>query len=506
MQVPDLLRNAAVRYPQRACVTDGIRVLTFAEVDERADRAAAAFRRTGLVAGDRVALLAENEVEHFELQVAAIRAGVVLVPLNFHCTVAELAYIVRDCAPGLLIYGPGYRDAAAALAVERAWCLEPGEGEYETALAAGPRVPSASFADASTVATIMYSSGTTGRPRGAVISCGALWARVNMIVAEADIRLGDVFVQALPMFHIAAHVAYGFCYRASTTVLLKGFESVGTVEALAANRATHVLLVPTMINMLGLREELFDADLTELRMVLYGASPISPEVLRRAITALPGCGFLQFFGMTETFGASLLRPGDHDPDAHPERLASAGTDALSFSTRVVDADGEEVPPGVVGEVLSRGPALMDGYWNNPVGTSAALVDGWMHTDDLGYRGKDGYLYITDRLKDMIVSGGENVYPREVEDMLYTHPDVLEAAVVRLPDERWGERVHAVVVARRPSTLSTDVLVAHCRKGLAGYKVPKTVEFLDQLPKNATGKVLRRSLWDGQRVSREDAVN
>jgi acyl-CoA synthetase (AMP-forming)/AMP-acid ligase II len=207
------------------------------------------------------------------------------------------------------------------------------------------------------------------------------------------------------------------------------------------------------------------------------------------------CGFLQFFGMTETFGVSLLRPDDHDPAGHPERLASAGTDALSARTRVVDPDGRDVPPGVVGEILSRGPAMMDGYWNDPPATEEALRDGWMHTGDLGYRSADGYLFVTDRLKDMIVSGGENVYPREVEDVLHEHPAVLEVAVIGVPDDRWGERVHAQVVPRPRITAEPGDITVFCRGRLAGYKVPKSVELVADLPKNATGKVLKHLLRD-----------
>ncbi len=494
MEVPDFLRNAATRFPDRTCVVEGGRARTFAEVDDRASRAAGALIESGLYPGERVALLAYNELEYLEIQVATQRAGLLLVPLNYRLTVPELAYLVADARPGLLIHGPGLADKAAALGVERVWHLgESGVGgSYDDAVSAASPLLATGVVDAGAGAAIMYTSGTTGRPKGAVLSCGAIWSRLNIMAAEADIRPGDVFVQGLPMFHIAAHTAYGFTYRGATIVLDRDFDPAAFAALMVRERATHVLLVPTMINLLTLEESVADAHFERLRMVLYGASSIAPEIRRRAIATV-GCGFLQFFGMTETYGVSLLRPDDHDPVAHPERLASAGTDALSCATRVVDPAGQELPAGVVGEIWSRGPGVMDGYWNNPAATIEALATGWMHTGDLGYRSDDGYLFVTDRLKDMIVSGGENVYPREVEDVLQEHPAVLEVAVIGVPDPRWGERVHALVVLRNGAEASEAELVASCRGRIAGYKVPKTVEFVGDLPKNATGKILKRAL-------------
>ena len=498
MIAPDLVRNPARRFGDRPCMVGAERSLTFAEVDARADSLAAALAARGVVAGDRVALLALNEVEYLEIQVAAQRLGAVLVPLNYRLAVPELAFIVGDAGAGVLIHGPGQAEAAAALAAEQAvdrtlHLGAEGVGEaYEDALAAHPDAERRGPLDAGAAACILYTSGTTGRPKGAVLSNLALYARAAAHGVELPIAPGDVFVQTLPMFHIASNLSYGFAYCGATNVLVRAFDPVAVVETIARHDATHVLLVPTTINMLVNHPVAASADLGSLRTVLYGASPIAPELLRRAIDVFR-CGFVQFFGMTETSGCTLLRAADHDPVRHPERLASAGTDTVSFETRVVDGDDRELPPGEVGEIVTRGPAVMTAYWNNPEATAQALRNGWMHTGDLGYRAADGYLYVSDRLKDMIVSGAENVYPREVEDVLFEHPAVLEAAVIGVPDERWGERVHAVVCRRPGHEVDAAAVIAHCRSRLAGYKCPRSVAFVDALPKNVTGKVLKREL-------------
>jgi acyl-CoA synthetase (AMP-forming)/AMP-acid ligase II len=491
--VPDFVRPASRTSPERPAVIAAGRERTFAELDVAADRAAAAMLGTGLQAGDRVALLAENELEYVELQVACDRAELVLVPLNHRCTRPELEYMISDAQPRLLIGGSGYEDAAAALEAEHIWHLGSGGPGRSYAEVLADDTTDRIFAGhraASGPAAILYTSGTTGRPKGALISRGALWARATGSVIEHDIRPGDVFVQGLPMFHIAAHLAYGFTVRGATIVLSGPFDPARLANTIASAQATHVLVVPTMINAMAAAGELARARSPRLRRLLYGGSPIGPELLRRAIQQLD-TGYAQMFGMTETFFASILRPEDHVPDS--ARLSSAGTDAVCMETRISGPDEAELGAGEIGEVWTRGPTVMDGYWKNPDATAAAVSEGWMHTGDLGYRDDDGYLFITGRVSEMIVSGGENVYPREVEDTIAAHPDVLDVAVIGLPDERWGERVHALVVLRHESSATTDDLAAAAREGLAGYKVPKTWELVDALPRNATGKVLKREL-------------
>ncbi|WP_083908497.1 class I adenylate-forming enzyme family protein [Ilumatobacter coccineus] len=494
--VPDMLTNAAKRFATRRSVTDGTHAHTFEQTHERATRLATALLDEGLRPGDRLALLAYNEIEYTEIQVACQRAGFVLVPMNYRLAEAELAYLVDDSRPAALITGSEFAQVGANLDVPRKYHLtDEGTGTpYEELLAAGrpPGSTPAAAIDASAPCTILYTSGTTGRPKGAVLTNLALWARQCSFVAEVAAPPGSVFLQCLPLFHIASNLGYSFTSTGSTNLFMRQFDANQFFELLENERPTHILLVPTMINMLLNHPGIERADFSSVEMVLYGASSISPDVLAQAIDVME-CDFLQFFGMTESSGCSILRPADHDPVGHPERLASCGTDAVGFETMVVDDTDTEVARGEVGEVITRGPALMSGYWNNEEASADALRNGWMHTGDLGHRDADGYIFITDRKKDMVVSGGENVYPREVEDVLYAHDAVFEAAVIGLPDERWGERVHAVVVLHDGAEADGDALSAFARERLASYKVPRTFSFVDELPKNATGKILKTEL-------------
>jgi len=497
LKVPDLLANAIARSPGRPCVIADERTLTFGEVDDRAGRLADALRRLRATDGARVALLALNEPEYFEIQFAAQRAGVMLVPLNYRLAVPELQAILADCEPSVLIYGPQFGATAAELNVPIA--LELGPAYEEVLAGADPRGPQPLDADAP--CTILYTSGTTGRAKGAVISNGCLWARVNQFSIELGISDGDSFLFPIPMFHTSSSVPYAFTYGGVTVVLPQQFDAARAIELMVHHRTSHAVYVPTMLARVVEELESEPVKLDALRLIQYGGSPIAPEMLRRALRAL-GCAFIQGYGLTEAINATVLRPHEHDPDGRPELLASAGTDTISYETRVVDSDADdrELGPGEVGEIVIRGPGVMQGYWRSEEDTERALRGGWLHTGDLGYRSADGYLFLTDRLKDVIVSGGENVYSREVDDVLYAHPGVREAAVIGIPSAQWGESVHAEVVAVPGVELDPDELIAFCRTRLAGYKTPKSVTVVDELPKNAAGKILKRDVrkryWQG----------
>lgn len=495
MKLPDLLVNAVTRSPGRACVVGDDRTLTFAEVDERAGRLASALRAAGAGDGERVALLALNEPEYFEIQVAAQRAGAILVPLNYRLAVPELRAIVADCEPSVLIHGPQFADTAAALGLPVSWGLG---DSYEEAIS--ERQPlGADQLDADIPCAILYTSGTTGRAKGAVISNGCLSARVNLFSLELGIRHGDSFLFPIPMFHTSSAVAYSFAYLGGTVVLPREFDAARSIELMARHRTTHAVYVPTMLARVVEELEAKPARLDALRVIQYGGSPIAPDMLRRALHALD-CTFIQGYGLTEAINLTMLRAAEHDPDGRPDLLSAAGTDTISYETRVVDADDRELGPGEVGEIVARGPGVMEGYWRSDADTAVALRGGWLHTGDLGYRSAEGHLFITDRLKDVIVSGGENVYSREVEDVLYEHPAIREATVIGIPSTQWGEGVHAEVVVVTGAELDPDDVIAFCRARLAGYKTPKSLSVVEELPKSASGKILKREIrekyWSG----------
>lgn len=488
--VPDLLSYASIHVPNQPAVFAADRSLTFTELDARANRLVRLFRSFSLEPGDVVALLAKNELEYFEIHLAAMRTGLVLLPLNFRLALPELKYIIGDSKPKLLFCSEEFAEAGEALAVSRKIILGSDHESLLTSVEPANDKYWSISADAAFV--ILYTSGTTGKPKGTIISNHALFARISCNLFEYQITVEDRFLMCLQLFHLGSINCLSHLYVGSTIVIVKDFDAENMLELLSRHRITVTLLVPTMINTVVNLPGVENVDFSRLRIVVYGGSPIPPVTLARAVS-LMGCGFLQTYGMTETNAITFLRPRDHDPKYKPHLLASAGTPGLGIEARVVDELDRDVAKGELGEIVCRGPLLMDKYLNLPAATEEAMRGGWMHTGDVGYFDQQGYLYVTDRKKDMIVSGGENVYPREVEDVLYEHPGILEAAVIGLPDDKWGERVHAVLVFRPGSAQDTGSVIDFARTRLAGYKLPKTVEITAQLPKNAAGKVAKNEL-------------
>jgi len=490
----DLVAGTVARTPDKAAVISGDRVLTFADVDARIDRLGAALQARGVRPGDRVALLAANELEYVEIQGACLRYGFALVPLNVRLAVPELEFILRDCAPAVLVVGRAREGVVAALTSE----ARPGEvlalgaaaelPSYDEALA-GAAEPAAPPLDPGLIATILYTSGTTGRPKGAMIDRSGFSARVLINSVELRVRADDVHLAVLPMFHIAAFLTYAHVANGATLAMLEEFSPEAALAEMERVGVTTTCLVPTIISMLTDHPARPDHDLSRLRLIIYGGASIDPEPLRGAIAAF-GCDFHQQYGMTESGGQTILRPEDHDPgDIH--RLRSAGTEAVGVVVRVVDEHDHPLPPGQPGEIVCQAASLMVGYWNRPEATDEALRGGWFHTGDIGLRDDFGYLHVTDRRNDMIVSGGENVYPREVETVLVEHPAVSEIAVVGVPDPLWGQIVTAVVVG--VGLPDDETLTAWARERLAAYKVPRRWVRVEELPRNVTGKVLKHEL-------------
>jgi long-chain acyl-CoA synthetase len=355
------------------------------------------------------------------------------------------------------------------------------------------------------VAGIFYTGGTTGRPKGVMLTHNNIMANAqNGLIVNHGSR-HDVYLHSAPMFHLAdCSATFGLTLSGAKHAFIPFYEPTRMLEAIQKHRVTLALLIPTMLNMVLNHPEFDSFDVSSLRVISYGAAPIPGALLRRALDKLP-CDFIQGYGMTELSPlCAMLPPEDHVRDGTPaqeKRLRAAGIPIYTAEVRVVNEQDEEVPRGVVGEICARGPMVMKGYWKQPEATAEALRGGWMHTGDAGYMDEDGYIYLVDRTKDMIVTGGENVYSVEVEAALYEHPAVLEAAVIGIPDGDWGEAVHAVVHLKAGQQATVDELCHHCHSLIANYKCPKSISFSEQeLPKSGAGKILKRDLrkpfWDG----------
>jgi len=477
------------------------RRFTFAELDARCNRTAHVLQGIGVGKGDRVALLLMNGVEYVETFFALAKLGAIAVPLNWRLVADELAFILQDSGAAALIYDGEFREVAAELArrgpaatAVRTWLqvgtLDPRDAfahSYDALQAAAPADQPAIAAADEDELYVMYTSGTTGHPKGAVHTHGsALWACIT-IATTADVRYRDRYVIVSPLFHVAALTPMtGNVQRGITSVVMRAFDPGRLLETIEAERVTVLLAVPAMLNALLHAPELARYDCSSLRWIMSGAAPV-PVTLIEAYAAR-GIEIHQVYGLTETCGpACLVSPED--------AIAKAGSTGKAFfhtDVRVVDERGRDVAPGAVGEVLVRGPHLMKGYWNRPEATADAIRDGWLYTGDLATVDADGFVYIADRKKDMIISGGENVYPAEIENVILSHPGVREVAVIGRPSVKWGESALAIVVRKDPA-LSERAVLEHCSGKLARYKLPRAVRFADELPRNPAGKVLKRLL-------------
>jgi acyl-CoA synthetase (AMP-forming)/AMP-acid ligase II len=496
--------------PEAEFAVQGHRVLTYGEAAERMDRMASALAQA-LAPGERFALVAKNSVDVALLYLAASKAGVVPVPLNYRLAPPEWAYILNDSGARLLIAGDEFVSAlgtitpdADALVATVAWTEHAQDGPwvaFEEWLSASPATSSLS-ARCCDDAFQAYTSGTTGRPKGALLTQGALFAQMYQWRVAWPIGTDARVLIIMPMYHIGGLLlALHAVGNGAAMYVLADFDPVEVVRVLDEEGIGLAVLVPSMIqaclNVPGAGQRRY----ARLPTISYGGSPIAASTLRQAMSVFR-CEFTQSFGMTECPAFTLLTSADHRRAlaGAPHLLQSTGRHMPGCEVRIVDDDDNEVPPGTIGEVCGRGPQMMRGYWNLPDATADALRGGWMHTGDAGYVDDHGYLYIKDRVKDMIVSGAENVYPREVEDVLLGHTAVADTAVIGVPSEQWGETVKAIVV-RRPGTAVTEgELIEFCQSHLANFKRPRSVDFVDEIPRNPSGKILKRllreSYWKG----------
>jgi long-chain acyl-CoA synthetase len=488
------LRRATQTAGDRVAVMCGHDTFTYAQTWERCRRLVAALRALGLGAGDRVAVVGPNCHRYLELYQAVPGAGMVIVPLNPRHTPSELRYAVRDSGAKALCTGIG--DQGLEDEVEH--LVDLGDG-YEALLAGADEADLPDDPPEDDVAGLFYTGGTTGAAKGVMLTHRNLVSNATHFAMCWPFTPETRWLVIAPLFHAAGSIAVlATVWNGGQHVMLPAFDPARALGLIERHAVTATLVVPTMLAAMSEEQLARPRDVTSLRYLSHGGSPCATETLRRAHAAFPAAELLHIYGATETSPIATLMP-------HEERLLdtprarSCGQPAVGVEVVVLDADGRRRVPGEVGEIAVRGPNVMVGYWNKPDETSAALVDGWYRTGDLGYQDDEGFVFLVDRVKDMIVTGGENVYSSEVEDAIYRHPAVLEAAVFGIPDPQWGEAVHAVVVPRSP--VSAQELIAHCREFIAGYKVPKAIEFRSEpLPKSGAGKLLKRELreayWAG----------
>ncbi|QZT57754.1 long-chain-fatty-acid--CoA ligase [Mycolicibacterium austroafricanum] len=499
----DIIRVHGRERPGAPALVVGDRTVTYGELDDRSSRAAQAFAQAGVGVSDRVAFVDKNGAEFFEVTFGLAKVGAVGVPVNWRLAAPEMRHIIADSGAKIVVVGQDF--AGHLEAIEDGLDADivvigdhPRWPAFDDWVASHPPVDPGVVTGPDDVVLLMYTSGTTGAPKGVMLSNTNYVCKTGGVAGPWQFDADAVSLAVMPLFHMAGSGwALAGLWQGATTVVLRDVEPAAILDAIARHRITNMLLVPAVIQFLLDTDGVEQVDLSILRVIVYGASPISDDVLVRGIERF-GPIFAQVYGMTETTGSITQLDG---PDHVPALLRSCGRPYPWVQIRIVGDDGGDAAAGTVGEVWTRSEQNMLGYWNNPDATAATLTaDGWLKTGDAGYVDDDGYLFLHDRIKDMIVSGGENVYPVEVENVLMTHPAVADAAVIGVPDRRWGEAVKAVVVAARGAQLTEAELIAFARDRIGGFKLPKSVDFVDVLPRNPSGKLLKRALrepyWDG----------
>ena len=519
MQLAQTLRRSARQQGARTALVDGDVRYSWREFEDRVARIAGGLRALGVGDGDRVAMLAHNSHRYVEFFFATLWAGGIAVPINTRWAAPEVRHALDDSGARVLVVDPAHLEAGRGQCADGAavdqlvLAADAGETAEGTShweqLARGEAVADANrgYED---VACLFYTGGTTGRSKGVMLTHANLVTNSMTAMLNMGIRSHTVHLHTSPMFHVAGGARlFSVTLAGGTHVVIPRFDVDVFLDVIERERVTITIIVPTMLTRLVRHPELEQRDLSSLELLSYGASPMPEAVLREALERMPGIRLLQSYGMTELSPvATVLGPEQHvfdGPDAG--RTASAGRPVYNADVMIADAEDRPLPAGEIGEVCVRGPMVMKGYWNLPELSAETLRGGWMHTGDAGYLDEDGFLFVVDRIKDMIVSGGENVYSAEVEDAIFLHPDVAECAVIGIPDEQWGEAVHAVVVPKAGAALTPEAVIAHCRTRIAAYKCPRSVEIRSgELPKSGPGKILktdlRRPFWDG----RDRAVN
>jgi acyl-CoA synthetase (AMP-forming)/AMP-acid ligase II len=514
MRLHDFVDYHAREHPDAEFAIQAGQSVSYGEAYEQINRLANAISSAGLQKGDRVAVLSKNSIEYVILYYAASKAGVVPVPLNYRLAPSEWAYIVNDSGAEMLIASAEFVELADGIrgeigSVKRFVSIGGSASsdwiDYHGWVAGQSATsPQESIAIDDDLVQ-MYTSGTTGHPKGAVLTHGCVTENMAQSAPTLDFRVGERLLVVAPLYHImASFMAFSANQRGGSLYVCEDFDPMEIVRAIDQDVIQWALLAPAMIQAcLVAVPDAGQRDYPDLRAMIYGGSPIAEETLRRATDTFK-CDFVQGYGQTELSPvATILSPEDHRRGlgGSPELLLSAGRAVPGTDLRIVDEDDGPLPNGTMGEILVRGPQVMKGYWNLPGETAEALRGGWMHTGDAGTVDDEGYLFVQDRVKDLIVSGGENVYPRIVEEALFKHPAIADAAVIGIPDERWGETVKAVVLLREGASATEGELLEFCRGKMGGFERPRSVDFVSSLPRNPSGKVLKRVLrepyWKNQ---------
>jgi acyl-CoA synthetase (AMP-forming)/AMP-acid ligase II len=510
MNLSMLLTKTARLYPDKLAFIEGEKTLSYSLFNTRCNRLANALLSLGLAKGEQVAILQYNRSEAFECIFACFKAGLGAVPINFRLHPKEFAYIIDHSQSKAVVVSREFNEAILSVrhrlsGVRHILSLSGDGGElldYERVLENSLERFTDADVEPDDLAWLFYTSGTTGEPKGATLTHRNLMAMTMSFYADICPGFGpsDVILHAAPISHGSGLYGLPNIGKGATNVILdkKSFDPEGVFQAIETHGVTNMFVAPTMIKMMIDHPEIDRYDHSSLRSLIYGGAPILVEDLKKAMKKLGHC-LIQLYGQGESpMTITYLPHADHRLDAdqaHGNRLASAGFARTNVEVKIFDEDDNELPRGEIGEIVTRSDAVMKGYWRNPKATSDSLRNGWLHTGDVGYLDDHGYLFLMDRSKDMIISGGENIYPREIEEVLIRHPAVREVAVIGIPDDKWGEAIKAVVALSPGSEATEEDLIAFCKENIASYKKPKSIDFVVELPKNNYGKILKKAIRD-----------
>jgi len=514
MNTTDFLSIANAICPDRDSIAFEGKGLTYAQMNERVNQLANALSKLGGGKGDRIGILQVNCHQYIESYFATAKLGAIFVPLNFRAKAEELSYMIGNAEVKILLVGGRYLDLAeAALSqlktVQQCISIDSHRGSmiyYEDLINSSSSDELLCEIGDEDITILMYTSGTTGRPKGVPLRHNAFVTYVLDNVDPASPEIEERNLLTVPLYHVAGIQAMlAAIYGGRTLVLMGQFEVKEWLETVQRERVTRAMLVPTMLKWVVDDSDFSQYDLSSLKVITYGAAPMPFEVITKAIKVLPWVRFINAFGQTETASTiTTLGPEDHQIEGTEEERAkklkrlssSIGRPLPDVEVKIVDEEGKALPPLEVGEILARGPRIMTGYWRDEEKTSAVISsDGWLRSGDMGWMDEDGYIYLAGRADDMIIRGGENISPEEVEDVLHSHPKVEEAAVIGVPDPEWGQQPRAIVALKQGASATPEEIMEHCRSRLAGFKRPRSVVFIDSLPRNPMGKVLRKKLRD-----------